>query len=146
MEDIPIKVVVMVASATPTSNHSEVVEAEASITSICNQQMKYLETFSVDRIHLLTFLMMMTIYSVEVDLETWVVSEIWEDYMIIWDLDKWECKEWEDKWVEAINEIRNLDVKEELKQTSNKTTEWVEWAWASASTTMTFLVEAWVEV
>ena len=145
MEDIQIKVEVMVASATLTSNPSEVAVVVASITSTCNQQMKYSETFSVVKIHLPTFLMMMMIYSVEADSETWVVSDKWAECMIIWDLDKWECNKC--KWVEDNNnEIRNSDDKEEPKRTSKKTIEWVEWGWALALMMMTFLVEEWVVV
>jgi len=151
MEDIQIKVELNMAAEEVISTFKvlEVKEvAEIIIISICNQQMKYSETFSVDRIHSLAFSTMMTICSVEVDLETWEVLDKckWEECMIIWASDKWACKEWDNKWVdkcmvEDTNEIRNLDVKEELRPISRKITEWVEWAWASALMTMTFLVE-----
>lgn len=112
------------------------------VISICNQQMKYSETSSVDRIHSLAFSMMMTTCSVEVDLETWEVLDKckWEECMIIWASDKWACKicKWE---VMATNEIKNLVVKEELKPISRKITEWEAWVWASALMMMTFSVE-----
>ena len=56
---------------------------EATLTiSICNQLTKYSEISSEVKIHLLTSLMRMTIFSKE-DLEVGVDLETWED------LDKW---------------------------------------------------------
>ena len=100
-----------------------------SVISICSLQMKYSGTSLVDRIHLLAFSMMMTIFSVEVDLETWEVLDKWEACMIEWDLEEWECKleVWEvecNKWAEAAatvpKELKTLPITTIIENNNNK--------------------------
>jgi hypothetical protein len=100
-----------------------------SVISICSLQMKYSGTSLVDRIHSLAFSMMMTIFSVEVDLETWEVLDKWEAYMIEWDLEEWECKleAWEvecNKWAEAAatvpKELKTLPITTIIENNNNK--------------------------
>ena len=100
-----------------------------SVISICSLQMKYSGTSLVDRIHSLAFSMMMTIFSVEVDLETWEVLDKWEACMIEWDLEEWECKleVWEvecNKWAEAAatvpKELKTLPITTIIENNNNK--------------------------